>query len=860
MNRTDRALEETTEGVLSPAIRLGISICLTGLMGLAVDYLGTGVLHLHSYTQPSTFYIAIAVYAIGLGPLLYVLRKSWVIVPMLLVVVIVAFLELANHYRFIDWQFVTGAFISRGLGSPRIWEFTDGALFGIRQPFFIALVSGATMSLIAPASLWTQRLVLSLLEPRGKRAIPLAEVENLFKASVVPLGDLKVKRDFGFLFLRIFVIFNLAFLTLQIVSLIVGARDIGALSRLFVNPPQTANTLAKETLMLSVALVGAFNAHIRREAALVLLIGHVIAVGAQMWVYFGYAPNPFFPADHPYLLTGIIGDSVVILLSLYVVLKGRPQPDDLSRVEDIELRSPASTILKDALLGMGFLCVAYAAVIVCLRLFASPESSLGAVFGGPDPFVTNMLTRYLALATIFFLLFAKASLRKYLLPPAIVALSLGVIVCFIFALMGDTTIITRIGTTAEAPWFFMAQIVIDGGLLVLLLGLRTMQYQVDYQITSLSPTSADCVIASHLALRELDLDPAASSREVLQRLNEYIAEIRSRRRGLLAFPFWLLEHLFPILTWFRPPFSTMSREEQRWMLRRYILRPNYERAKSAIPPLSDFMSQIGDVINSLLSVAYFTTPRAHAQVGYVLPDARERLQPELATLRPPIKAHPAPLPSNLQDPMGKKPVSNPTTAASLMTPRVALAYDFPDLADEVDYCVIGSGAAGGVLAYRLGVATGKDSSICVLERGAYNSPLQDFSDDEFRMLRMLYTEGGLQMSRTFDFTVLQGESVGGSTVVNNAICLQMPEVSRNEWATFGIDTSGLNSHYDRIKSEINIEELKPEAVNQRVESLFSQGVAGHNASCNGMGRLSEARRLAGNFSNCLGCGLCNIGC
>jgi choline dehydrogenase-like flavoprotein len=189
-----------------------------------------------------------------------------------------------------------------------------------------------------------------------------------------------------------------------------------------------------------------------------------------------------------------------------------------------------------------------------------------------------------------------------------------------------------------------------------------------------------------------------------------------------------------------------------------------------------------------------------------------------------------------------------------------LAYDFNDIGAEVDYCIIGSGAAGGVLAYRLGVATGTNSSICVLERGAYNSPLQDFSDDELRMIRMLYTEGGLQMSRTFDFTILQGESVGGSTVVNNAICLQMPDVSRNEWADFGIDTTGLDKHYDLIKSEINIEELKPEAVNQRVESLFSQGIAGYNASCNGSGRLSEARRLAGNFSNCLGCGLCNIGC
>jgi choline dehydrogenase-like flavoprotein len=858
MNIFNREPEAGSQKALAPLLRLLISVLVTGLIGLALELVGTRVLNFYSYGNQSGLYVAIAFHAIVIGSLLFLFRTSSILVPAFIIFGAVTFLELFNHYHFIDWHFAEGGFINTGLKSERFWEFNNGRLFGVDQPLLIALIAGAITALMAPASLWVQRLLLVLIQP-GMRSGSLDAVENLFQTSVVPLRDLKVKRDFGFYLLLFFVIFNIAFLTLQVISLIAGIKDLSAVSRLFINPPLTANTLSKESLMFLVALAGAFNPGIRREAMLVLIIGHVVAVGAQLWAYFAFAPNPFFPDDHPFLLTGAISDGVVIILALLLALKPRPRAQDLSRIEDLELRSPASTIFRNSLLGMGGFCAAYAAGMILIRGFEAPGSPLGAVFGAPDPFLTNSVTKYAGLATIFFFVSGSTSLRRYLLHPLITALSIGVIASFIFALMGETTIITRLGTSVAAPSFLIAQVTIDGLLLGLVLALRKMQYHVDYQVTVLSPTSADCVIALHHAFREIDQDPASSSREVLQRLNEYIAEIRSRRRGLLAFPFWILEHLFPLLTGFRPPFSTMSRDEQRWMLRRHILRPSYERAKALMPPLANLMSQIGEVVNALVSLTYFTTPRAHAQVGYVLPDARERLQPEIATLRPPAKADPAPLPRTIHDPLGKRPVSDPAAAASLLTPRVGVSYDFSILPDEVDYCILGSGAAGGVLAYRLGVLA-SDSSICVLERGGYYSPHHDFSDDEMRMIRMLYTEGGLQLSRTFDFTILQGEAVGGSTVVNNAICLQMPEISQKDWAGYGIDTSPLANHFELIRAEINIDELKPESVNQHVEDLFSLGVAGYNASIGEAERLSSARRLSGNFSNCLGCGLCNIGC
>jgi choline dehydrogenase-like flavoprotein len=395
--------------------------------------------------------------------------------------------------------------------------------------------------------------------------------------------------------------------------------------------------------------------------------------------------------------------------------------------------------------------------------------------------------------------------------------------------------------------------------------LRRLQYHVDLQVTSLSPGSAECSMALHEAMRETSQEPEASSGEVLRRIDSYIASIRGRRRGLVSFPFWIVENVVPIACGFRPPFSTMSREERRWLLRSRVLRPHFERAKAANPALADLMYQMGDITHALVSMAFFTTGRGQAQVGYIAPDARARLQPDIAVDRPPKGADVLPFPSNGNDPVGKKPLSQPSAASTLLAPRIGTPGPESAPPAEVDYCIVGSGAAGGILAYRLGAAIGKNSSICVLERGGYYTPHADFSDDEMRMISLLYAEGGLQMTRSFDFTVLQGECVGGTTVINNAVCFRMPDIARHEWKDFGIDTDALETHYDKVAAEINIAPVSDVSLNTRAQALFTTGVEKYNASLAagtplGMGSLSPVDRNSGNFLNCLGCGHCNIGC
>ena len=100
-----------------------------------------------------------------------------------------------------------------------------------------------------------------------------ADLVKLFQSSVGVASDFKPRRDLGFYILEIFFLFNIGFLAFMLVGLVIGLNDIEVIGRLFRNPAQTVTTFSKMTLMLSLALIGAYNAHKRREAASHIRIG-----------------------------------------------------------------------------------------------------------------------------------------------------------------------------------------------------------------------------------------------------------------------------------------------------------------------------------------------------------------------------------------------------------------------------------------------------------------------------------------------------------------------------------------------------------------------------------------------------------
>lgn len=131
---------------------------------------------------------------------------------------------------------------------------------------------------------------------------------------------------------------------------------------------------------------------------------------------------------------------------------------------------------------------------------------------------------------------------------------------------------------------------------------------------------------------------------------------------------------------------------------------------------------------------------------------------------------------------------------------------------ECDVCVIGSGAAGSVVAAEV-AATGQH--VIVAEAGGTWSG-GEFDQHELVGMQRLFRESGLAGTRDLSMSLLAGASLGGGTTVNWQSCFRTPDDVRAEWATrSGCDffagdpfTQSLDSVWRRIaastdESEVN---------------------------------------------------------
>lgn len=95
--------------------------------------------------------------------------------------------------------------------------------------------------------------------------------------------------------------------------------------------------------------------------------------------------------------------------------------------------------------------------------------------------------------------------------------------------------------------------------------------------------------------------------------------------------------------------------------------------------------------------------------------------------------------------------------------------------------------------------------VLVVERGPHVDPTQ-FSRDEATQLARLYRDGALTLSRDFRFQVLQGMCVGGTTVVNNAVCFDIPPGILSRWNgdeyEAGLDERRLRASFAHLAEEL----------------------------------------------------------
>ncbi len=193
--------------------------------------------------------------------------------------------------------------------------------------------------------------------------------------------------------------------------------------------------------------------------------------------------------------------------------------------------------------------------------------------------------------------------------------------------------------------------------------------------------------------------------------------------------------------------------------------------------------------------------------------------------------------------------------------------------DSVEVIVIGSGAGGAVAASNL---ADQGYEVLVIEAGPY-LPSTTITPHELRMSSSLYKDGAIQTTRDRDIIVFQGRTVGGSTVINNGICLRLAGEGETHpdandvlatWRGLGADiaSAALDTSYERIEDRLGIHEI-----DRRLgQSNGTRMLNGWNTYRAGSTDPLDQRAISGWFrknwgakhedNRCVSCGYCNTGC
>lgn len=163
--------------------------------------------------------------------------------------------------------------------------------------------------------------------------------------------------------------------------------------------------------------------------------------------------------------------------------------------------------------------------------------------------------------------------------------------------------------------------------------------------------------------------------------------------------------------------------------------------------------------------------------------------------------------------------------------------------------VIGSGAGGAPAATVLAEAWG--DGVAIVEAGKHLRA-SDFNQIEREMVPRLYASSGTQGTEDGSMSVLQGQVVGGSTTINDALCFRPPPEIEQRWKAYGVDVSiaELQPFVDRVDQVLQVTEI-PKEMHNRANYLVGLGAA----------RLGWAgERLRHNSVGCVQCGYRHLGC
>lgn len=443
------------------------------------------------------------------------------------------------------------------------------------------------------------------------------------------------------------------------------------------------------------------------------------------------------------------------------------------------------------------------------------------------PFVTNSAVKVSVLALLSFL--AAADVRRFRIMTVLVITGHVISELAVFAALiwGDTsTIIPMVNPFTAAPiptrvsTALWGSVILDGVILGLLFWFHIAAEKARYHLDYLSPLQFRSLEALSEAL-VVGKDEVVPPAEIARNVDRYLGQFRTRTKWIFN-AVLIAMHFYPLLS-FKPPLPLMDPHQRR----RFLEQRFYRKLGLVLKPLRNLVRVMIRIAKQMAYLGYYNDPRTFASVGYV-----------------PFSARP--------DTPRKKEHSPPEhRPLTVQTPKQVTSNTL-----EGDVVIIGSGAGGAVLAHAM-AAQGRE--VLMLERGDYVEP-KDMNEDEADMLSKLYADGALQLTRDFQFQVLQGSCVGGTTVINNAVSFDLPDAVLAQWndpqgLNAGLDAGQLQASFAQVRALLHIQPQAHEHLNKGARP-FEAGIEKLT-----LGQAPNVFDVVdANIQDCYGCGYCNIGC
>lgn len=607
---------------------------------------------------------------------------------------------------------------------------------------------------------------------------------------------------------------------------------VGPAQAFFNELPFVANSVVKVTILGLVSLYAAGDVRRRTGLVVVLILAHFVSVAAMgsMLAFAETGTEADLGLANPdvgtVLLYAIGLDGfITVAIAVFFYLAWRstrglaPAP-----VEDEQGLSSGERLLRTVLWVFAVLFV-----LGGVAYEIAPFLDTSKEFARELPFVTNSVVRMATLAMLCVYAATNLSRNMALVGPVVAAQFLGVLV-------GGAYLIDQYATGAEQTasllggephltsiiWGAVGHEALTG--LIILLAYRHA-WKRRYGLRYLWPAGYRSLAAGapvHLAGAQANI----SAEEVTRRVDSFLERFRARRRWLYQAAFTTLQFAPLVELWpprVNPPLSELDVESRRRFLEAHFQRLPRQSHLRILKNLKQILIRI---CIQLTYAGYYDNPKSYDSIGYVPFTKRERYH-DLEIDEP-----------------GEHPleVERPEQVGSREI--------------EAEVCIVGSGAGGAILAYEL-ARRGRD--VLVLERGEYVEP-REFNESEIEMVGRLYADGLMQQTEDWRFTILQGNCVGGSTTVNNAVCFPPPEHVLDAWndplgQDAGIDRDELAASVAAVESFLTVAPQAPGVQLNPSAAKFVEGAAALLTP-----DQLEVGVVNANIKGCYGSGYCNIGC